>query len=256
MFSVESFVEHLHLTLRYEHIGWDSPPVKPELAEFLDSQPVLLYGVLYIAENEEAAAQYLRGDISICSGAVMVVARASDCMPQSFVSRVGLTVIGVAESCGRISNQFAERGSSPDAKKSGSVPFLDTWHYIVTTPRLTHTDIKKCLSVHPELTNRFCRVILASFAGRDSAVPYARIVRQLKLAIPDCCAARYNNDIVILQTYPERTYTLPEIGPQISELLEKHDGYMIVSNGSSVLTDIKCQYGMVQNSLGFCAACT
>ena len=242
MFSLDYLEKQLMLTPTYRHIAWESPPVMPGVIEFLDQQNTLVYGVVYVSPEEYVAEFFGQGTICVYPGAVLLVSNASKEIPRLPEHVENLSVIGFAETLGRLYNRLITYIEAPSESDS-SVRFSEVWGEIMSHSSMTIPEIREKLRKVPGLVEPFVQVGVAVFnKPQNFDIPYKRIMRQLKALIPNCTATVHNKEIIMLITYTERQFNNPYDLEQITKVLEKYDGYMGISNGTRLLNSLKGLY--------------
>ena len=127
----------------------------------------------------------------------------------------------------------------------GDRAFRKCWEDIMERRLISRGEVRIALDQMPLPVDRFCRVLLVSFRGEGSAVPYQYVLSRLRDIFPDSNMTEFQKDIVILYSYPERTFrfTMTEDQErQLNALLKRYDGFMSVGNGTHHMESLGCMY--------------
>ena len=251
MFTESYLTDWLGLTVTYSIRDMLVPPGVPTMIEFLEAQSALFHGILYIAVSEEKAREMLsREDLVIYSDVIILVAEAGDTLPDFGIrpGRQRLHLYGIAENAIRIFNSCAINGRTRrDLGKPAS--FEAVWSEIASTPSLPDAEIATKLKAFPELGGQILYVGVVAFHAANVSIPYRRLVRILCELIPNCMAALYQNEIVLLAAADgDFTEPLRFDREQVSALIAPYDGCLALSNGTSVRADIRARYYLTQRT--------
>ena len=126
-----------------------------------------------------------------------------------------------------------------------SMVFRKCWEDIMERRLISRGEVRIALDQMPLPVDRFCRVLLVSFRGEGSAVPYQYVLSRLRDIFPDSNMTEYRKDIVILYSYPSRTFRLSMSEVQIQRLntlLKRYDGFMSVGNGTQHAESLGSMY--------------
>ncbi len=123
--------------------------------------------------------------------------------------------------------------------------FQKCWQDIMERRLISRGEVRIALEQLPCPVHRFCRVLVISFRGESIAVPYQYVLSRLRDIFPDTNMTEYQEDIVILYSYPTRTFRFTmteEQSRQLNALLKRYDGYMSVGNGTQHAESLGCMY--------------
>lgn len=249
MFFPDYFALECGLTKCWLHTRWSSPPVVPEKVEFLEAQQTLYYGILYLAESPASAAEFFAdGNIQICNGAFLIVANADAQSPAWVTSVPMLSVLGLADSAGRIFNAFA--GYRKSILTRQRVPsFEKAWATLLSVGSAPETDLGELLEPYLDIKARYFQ--LAVIRSHDDTQPilskdFAREVHNL---IPHSQAVVSPHEIVIVMSHNEYLRGCPCNEAALTEILNSCDAYMSLSMTSGYLRDLRPLYHLCSRSL-------
>ncbi len=132
---------------------------------------------------------------------------------------------------------------------SSSRAFQQCWEDIVQRKLTGVAEIREALSRMPHPIQQFARVAVLTFSGGGAGIPYNYLIARLREIFPHTNMAVYHQDIVLLLTYPERTFQrdLPADGA-LAELLNRFHGYLAVSNGTRALNALASLYMLTKQT--------
>ena len=242
MLSSKNLVEQLELTQTYQHVKWDTPPAIPKIIEFLDQQDMLVAGVIYMSPEDFAIEFLAQKEIKVFPGAVLLISDASDELPETLDNAGNLTVIGYLESLRYLYNRLSIYIGSL-LEDDHQTCLSSIWSQIISNNTLTTSEIREKFRKLPELTEPFVQLGVVAFDNpENNHIPYIRVMHQIKAHIPNCCAAVYDKEIIIIITYKERRFDYPFELEGITGILEKYNAYMSLSNGTRELNMLKTLY--------------
>ena len=243
MFSPDNFVEQLGLNQAYRLIRWSDPPITPRVIEFLDTQDTFLSGTIYIAEEKSAKNFFMQHEVVVYPGVLLLTTDATG-EPPEFPDN--LTVLGFFDTLGKVYNLLSTYIDTP-AVRDNSRRFSEILDEIIVNPMLSTNEIRGKLNDLSGMQGQFASIFVLVFTGSPkSDIPYTRIMKQIEALIPNCCAAVYGKEIIFLTTYDERRFDYPYEFEQITAIIEKYDGYMVISNGTRHLYALRALYLMTQ----------
>ena len=123
--------------------------------------------------------------------------------------------------------------------------FRSCWEDIMERRLINRGEIRIALDQMPFPVQRFCRVLFFSFRGEGAGVPYPYVLSRLRDIFPGFNMTEYHKDIVILYSYPTRTFRFSmeeEQAGQLSALLKRYDGFLIVGNGTQHVESLGSMY--------------
>ena len=123
--------------------------------------------------------------------------------------------------------------------------FRSCWEDIMERRLINRGEIRIALDQMPFPVQRFCRVLVISFRGEGAGVPYPYVLSRLRDIFPGSNMTEYHKDIVILYSYPTRTFRFSmeeEQAGQLSALLKRYDGFLIVGNGTQHVESLGSMY--------------
>lgn len=101
---------------------------------------------------------------------------------------------------------------------------------------------------HP-IQNFYCVITIDFFLSRNRNIPYQELMSYLRTLIPNANMALYENSIVILFPYERRTFAPKVPVDKFTPLLEKYDGYIGISYGSTDIYSIRTLYLLANNTI-------
>ncbi len=241
MFSKNFVSDQLGLTVNYYSQNWIVPLAVPSLIEFIDNQTTLFYGILYIAPNEQALVKlFERDNLTIHKDIIIMIAEASAQMPSFNIQwkEHRITVFGLAESAARIYNRCVSSGTTP-YDQGKPAPFSSVWREIISTPSISEAEISRKLKMYPELCGRLFCVAVVTFHKTGVSIPYRRLEKSFRDLVPNCCIVTENKEIIMLISTDSVDFSITLDRKQLSDLIEPYDGYIAISNRSSLPQNIR-----------------
>lgn len=93
-------------------------------------------------------------------------------------------------------------------------------------------EVRRQLRFAPHPVKNFCAIGVVEFERRFTAVPYGHIMRQLEEVFPQCNMLVYENAVIILISFEERSMRIQFDGAKLHALLEQHGAYIGISNAT------------------------
>jgi|GEM_PF-3687402 len=227
----------------------------PETLVFLDDQRRLVAGVIYLATEKAACTMLSRWEVTVSEGAMLIVSDASDVIPEALARYRRLTVIGVAETMGRLYNSLSIRL----AARSGDAYILNDddlftalWNDIQIRRPLSFGEIFNRLKQFKNFRGPYVRMAVVDFDVNDIAqIPFRHAVARLHELIADCFITISSNEIVILM-YSEQErfdgWLSEEVMTQISAFLGRYNGRMGVSHSTTNLVNLGCMAAIAKQT--------
>ena len=116
-----------------------------------------------------------------------------------------------------------------------SMVFRKCWEDIMERRLVNRGEVRIALDKMPFPVQRFCRILVISFRGEVTSIPYHYVLNRLQEIFPDSNMTEYRKDIVILYSYSSRTFRLSMSEVQLQQLnalLKRYNGFMSVGNGT------------------------
>ena len=241
----EDYFEQNGFHTLYHRIVTPSADVTPGMIELLDEQDTLLPGILYLASDRDADAFFAARPVRISFGALLIVTDAAEVRdwPE------GISIVALTDSLARTFNRLNQVLDRPVQEESVKL-FGILWNRVMKSQELKTAQLAEELGRIENTTGPFARLCCVSFEDPEQTQRSCGfILRQLLPLIPNACGTVFGQEIVILQTYAERKYVIDFDTEPISAVLEKYNGYMMVSNGSRDLSSLRVLYGMTSRTL-------
>lgn len=128
--------------------------------------------------------------------------------------------------------------------------FRELWLEIMTEQLTQSFEIHHELEQLPFPIRTFVRAIVVEFQNKNAGgTPYSLILAELREVFPECNITVYENDIVILQTYADRCFELNLNTKELFAILERHNGFAGISNGTRDYGFLRSLYLLAQNTI-------
>ncbi len=133
---------------------------------------------------------------------------------------------------------------------TNTMKFQEIWHEIMTQKLTQSFDVLKALDGLPYPTEIFVRVIVVTFQNMDTEqTPFSFVLAQLRDVLPDCNMTVYENEIIILRTYCERCFEPNLEKNRLLAILERHNCYVGISNGTRDYGTLRSLYLLAKNTI-------
>ena len=131
-----------------------------------------------------------------------------------------------------------------------TMKFQKFWQEIMSQKLTQSVEIIKALEELPFPTDNFISVIVVAFEEQNAEhTPYSFVLAQLRDVFPDCNMTVYENEIVILRTYCERCFRQDLDTEKLSSILEKHNCYIGISNGTRDYGNLRSLYILSKHTI-------
>ncbi len=128
--------------------------------------------------------------------------------------------------------------------------FRQFWMEIMDQSLTQTFEIIQRLRLMPFPIETFVRVIVVTFRNKNTKqTPSSFIFAQLREVFPDCNMTIHENEVVILQTYPQRTFNLNLDTKRLETILERHNGFIGISNGTRDFGNLRSLYILAKNTI-------
>lgn len=215
------------------------PPNILGVIEFLDEQTELVSGVIYLSNEKDAIELFSQRDIYVHKDALIII---SDAKEQLLQYPPNLTVIAVSDRLGRVFNLLKTYLNQP-TEVNITRKIYGIWGEIMANPEISTGEIWRMLHEIPGVVEPFVQLCLVTFLASDiQEIPYNLVMKQLMSILPNCYGTVRSNEIILLLTYKERRFDYPFNFDQVTEIIEKHNGYMCISNGTRDLSALRILY--------------
>jgi len=129
----------------------------------------------------------------------------------------------------------------PDVKA-----FQRFWEDVMERRLINRMEIRSALSNMPCAVQDFLRVVVISFKNNNIHVPYNYFLSRLREFFPNANMAVYCKDIILLYSHKDRDFR-PSLGgeeqiEQLTALLKRYDGFMMIGNGTHHAEAIASMY--------------
>ncbi|MBR4232605.1 MAG: helix-turn-helix domain-containing protein [Oscillospiraceae bacterium] len=216
----------------------------PERVEILDGQETLSADRLYIGETIPKTAAAEPGTV------VMLTSRERCGVPGgTTVVRLSCTVPVLYNTVSSAVYDAMEIRRAELETVGGS--FYRCWEEIMERRITGAAEIREALSRTQHPADLFVRVALVTFAEDISCPPYPEVIVQLGKLFPDANITVWRNEIIMLLSYPERSFRNEVPEEELGPLLERYGAYCAVGNGTRNLSAIPILYNLTRQCLAF-----
>lgn len=127
--------------------------------------------------------------------------------------------------------------------------FQEFWLGIMAQKLTQPFEILQELRQLPFPAEDFVRVLVVAFQCKNTETPYNYVIAQLREVFPACNITVYENEVVILKTHSERCFNLELDTERLTEILERHNGFMGISNGTRDYGFLRSLYILAKNTI-------
>lgn len=211
----------------------------PERLELLDAQEMLRADRLYLGTcvPQDAGAE---------RGTVVMLANENRCTAPR-----GANVIRVSCSVPLLYNTLSDAMHDARDIRQAEIEtiggsFHRCWEEIIERRITGAAEIREAISRTKYPSDAFVHVAVVTFTADAADPPYPEVLVRLAKLFPNVNMTVWRNEIVMLLSYPERSFRreLPE--EELERLLESYSAYCAVSNGTRNLSAIPILFNLAR----------
>lgn len=216
---------------------------------FITNQKKLLSGLVYIGSQKQFDAMK---DVTVQDGTALIACNASGPLLTTDKRYADATVIETSVSTGRVFNILNRLLANDEYEPTMDVRggLLRTWDHIMNSKLLASSDIIDALShsgVKPKCHYRF---VVAAFDNINPGThKFLDLRDEMSRLLPDCGVLVYNQTLLIMMFYDNRTFSTEAPDDRFEALLEKHDVYAMMGHTCREYSMMRTMYLLCQRSL-------
>lgn len=248
--NLHALIDNISSSPVYSHIV--SPIIElPKSIYFLTKQQHLSGQVLYIMDSDKGF-DILAG--CTVSNFATVICSGTEKPEEAFWDTKKINIIcykvALPELYNMVNDSFIQLEQAFDKVSDKDERFQHILTQILDAKTIEENALIQLTKTFPNpIQNFYCVITIDFFLSRNRNIPYQELIDYLRTIIPNANMAQYQNSIVILFPYERRTFAPKVPVDKFTPILEKYDGYIGISYGSTDIYSIRTLYLLANNTI-------